>query len=74
MGKISNKDREFLEDERKQMEKIASSNNDYPVLMINQNRYSENEFPNGDLYLKWRSVKKKMIDDVNGKKLFGPFQ
>ena len=65
MGNNLNKDREFLEDERKQMEKIASSDNDYPVLMINQNRYKEGEFPNGDLYLKWRSVNKKMIDDVN---------
>ena len=67
MGTILNKDREFLEVERKEMEQIASSDNDYPVLMINQNRYKEGEFPNGDLYLKWRSVNKKMIDDVNGK-------
>ena len=66
MGTILNKDREFLEDERKQMEQIASSDNDYPVLMINQNRYKEGEFPNGDLYLKWRSVNKKMIDEVKG--------
>ena len=35
MGNNLNKDREFLEDERKQMEKIASSDNDYPVLIIN---------------------------------------
>ena len=44
MGTILNKDREFLEDERKEMEQIASSDNDYPVLMINQNRYKEGEF------------------------------
>ena len=31
MGTILNKDREFLEDERKEMEQIASSNNDYPA-------------------------------------------
>ena len=66
MGTIINKDREFLADERKEMEQIASSDNDYPVLMINQNRYKEGEFPNGNLYLKWRSVNKKMIDEVKG--------
>ena len=49
------------------MEIIAKSDNDYPVLMINQNRYLKGEFPNGDLYSKWRSTNKKMISEVKGK-------
>ena len=48
------------------MEIIAKSDNDYPVLMINQNRYLKGEFPNGDLYSKWRSINKKMISEVKG--------
>ena len=35
--------------------------------MINQNRYLKGEFPNGDLYSKWRSINKKMISEVKGK-------
>ena len=31
------------------------------------NRYLKGEFPNGDLYLKWRSINKKMISEVKGK-------
>ena len=57
----------ILQKDRDEMEIIAKSNDDYPVLMINQNRYLDGEFPNGDLYLKWRSVNKKMISDVKGK-------
>ena len=56
----------IIEKNRKNMEIIAKSDNDYPVLMINQNRYLKGEFPNGDLYLKWRSVNKKMISEVKG--------
>ena len=60
----------FLQDDRDKMELIASSDNDYPVLMINQNKYRNGEFPKGKLYLKWRSVNKKMIDEVKGKILW----
>ena len=56
----------ILQKDRDEMEIIAKSNDDYPVLMINQNRYLDGEFPNGDLYLKWRSVNKKMISEVKG--------
>ena len=56
----------IIQKDREEKEKIASSDNDYPVLMINQNRYIEGEFPKGKLYLKWRSVNKKMIDEVKG--------
>ena len=57
----------ILQKDRDEMEIIAKSDNDYPVLMINQNRYLKGEFPNGDLYFKWRSVNKKMISEVKGK-------
>ena len=56
----------IIQKDREKMEKVASSDDDYPVLMINQNRYIEGEFPKGKLYLKWRSVNKKMIDEVKG--------
>ena len=57
----------ILQKDRDEMEIIAKSDNDYPVLMINQNRYLKGEFPNGDLYSKWRSINKKMISEVKGK-------
>ena len=57
----------ILQKDRDEMEIIAKLDNDYPVLMINQNRYLKGEFPNGDLYSKWRSINKKMIDEVKGK-------
>ena len=56
----------IIQKDRDEMEIIAKSNNDYPVLMINQNRYLKGEFPNGDLYSKWRSINKKMISEVKG--------
>ena len=46
----------IIQKDREDMEIIAKSDNDYPVLMINQNRYLKGEFPNGDLYLKWLSL------------------
>ena len=57
----------ILQKDRDEMEIIAKSEKDYPVLMINQNRYLKGEFPNGDLYSKWRSINKKMISEVKGK-------
>ena len=57
----------ILQKDRDEMEIIAKSDKDYPVLMINQNRYLKGEFPNGDLYSKWRSTNKKMISEVKGK-------
>ena len=57
----------IIQKDREDMEIIAKSNNDYPVLMINQNRYLKSEFPNGELYAKWRTINKKMISEVNGK-------
>ena len=57
----------IIQKDREDMEVIAKSNNDYPVLMINQNRYLKSEFPDGELYSKWRTINKKMISEVNGK-------
>ena len=57
----------IIQKDREDMEIITKSNNDYPVLMINQNRYLKSEFPDGELYSKWRTINKKMISEVNGK-------
>ena len=56
-----------IEEERDIMSEIAESADDCPVLMLNQNRYKQGEYPNGDLYKKWRLVNKTMIDSVDGK-------
>ena len=56
-----------IEEERDIMSEIAESADDCPVLMLNQNRYKQGEYPNGDLYKKWRLVNKTMIDSVGGK-------
>ena len=56
-----------IEKERDIMLKIADSGDDGPVLMLNQNRYKQGEYPNGDLYKQWRLVNKTMIDSVDGK-------
>tara|TARA_B100001057_G_scaffold56623_1_gene50173 strand:+ start:123 stop:260 length:138 start_codon:yes stop_codon:yes gene_type:complete len=42
----------ILQKDRDEMEIIAKSDNNYPVLMINQNRYLKDKFPNGDFYFK----------------------
>ena len=57
----------IIQKDRDEMEIIAKSNNDFPVLMINQNIYLEGEFPYGDLYSKCRSINKKMINKVKAK-------
>ena len=65
LGKIYSQERNIMDTiiqkDREDMEIIAKSNNDYPVLMINQNRYLKSEFPDGELYSKWRTINKKMI-------------
>jgi len=57
----------IIDAEKEIINAIAGTVNDAPVLMINQNRYKNCEYPQGDLYKKWRSVNKKMIDSVGGK-------
>ena len=52
------------------MKKIATSDNDEPLLMLNLNRYIAGEYPNGKLYNEWRRVNKQMLDASEGKLLF----
>ena len=48
------------------MEEITKTD-DHPVLMINQNLYTAKaEFPNGELYKKWRKINKRLIEYANG--------
>ena len=42
------------------MAEIAASG-DFPVLMMNLNRYIPGEFPNGERYREWRTVNAEMI-------------
>ena len=51
------------------MRKIAASDNDEPLLMLNLNRYIAGEYPNGRLYNEWRRVNKQMLDASEGKLL-----
>ena len=51
------------------MKKIAASNNDEPLLMLNLNRYIAGEYPNGRLYNEWRRVNKQMLEASEGKLL-----
>ncbi len=59
-----------IENEREEMKRMVASGDNSPVLMINQNRYTGDAFPDGDLYKRWRAVNKKMIDGVKGKILW----
>ena len=52
------------------MRKIAASDNDEPLLMLNLNRYIAGEYPKGKLYNEWRRVNKQMLDASEGKLLF----
>ena len=52
------------------MKKIAASDNDEPLLMLNLNRYIAGEYPNGNLYNEWRKFNKQMLDASGGKLLF----
>ena len=51
------------------MKKIAASDNDEPLLMLNLNRYIAGEYPKGKLYNEWRRVNKQMLDASEGKLL-----
>ena len=52
------------------MKKIAASDNDEPLLMLNLNRYIAGVYPKGKLYNEWRRVNKQMLDASEGKLLF----
>ena len=53
----------------KRMKKIAASDNDEPLLMLNLNRYIAGEYPKGKLYNEWRRVNTQMLDASEGKLL-----
>lgn len=49
------------------IQEIADSGTDYPVLMLNLNRYRpEAEFPNGSLYTHYMSVLEQFLPTVGG--------
>ena len=48
---------------------IAAAENG-PVLMVNCNRYRIGEYPDGELYRRWRTVNQQMLDAVDGKILW----
>jgi len=48
---------------------IAADENG-PVLMVNCNRYRNEEYPHGALYRRWRTVNQEMLDAVGGKILW----
>ena len=48
---------------------IAGAENG-PVLMVNCNRYRIGEYPDGELYRRWRTVNQQMLDAVDGKILW----
>ena len=54
----------IIQKDREDMEIIAKSNNDYPVLMINQNRYLKNEFVLNSL----RKLLKKRMNIIISKR------
>ena len=47
-----------------------AANENGPVLMVNCNRYKNGEYPNGELYRRWRTVNQQMLDAVDGKILW----
>ena len=63
MDKIIKKELQIIQN-------IAFSNADYPLLMINQNKYIDKEYPLGSYYKKWKSINVKMINDVKGQILW----
>ena len=48
---------------------IAAAENG-PVLMVNCNRYRIGEYPDGQLYRRWRTVNQQMLNAVDGKILW----
>ena len=57
------------EQEIKKIEEIIKQK-DYPVIMMNLNRYKENTYPKSKSYLEWVSINEQMIDAVGGKILW----
>lgn len=59
----------LIESELAVIEEIAGSD-DYPVLMMNLNRYTPGSYPEGESYREWRKVNSEMIANVGGKILW----
>lgn len=57
------------EQEKEIMVQIANTN-DYPVLMMNFNRYKQGIFPDSPLYQEWRKINAEMISNVGGRILW----
>ena len=54
-----------------EFKRIAKSDNDTPVLMLNLNLYtSEANYPVGDLYKEYMTVLSKLLEEVGGKILW----
>ena len=52
------------------IEEIAGSDNDRPVLMVNLNKYSEGEYPNGATYKDYMKALDSLLELVGGKILW----
>ncbi|MDE0721259.1 MAG: hypothetical protein OSB75_12005 [Dehalococcoidia bacterium] len=51
------------------VEEIANSDNDKPVLMVNLNKYFEGEYPNGTAYKAYVKAHKILMDLCDGSKV-----
>lgn len=59
----------LIEKEKDIIAEIAKTG-DYPVLMMNFNRYKPGNFPDSSLYREWRKINAEMIGNVGGKILW----
>ena len=57
------------QEEIEAVREIAAAENG-PVLMVNCNRYRIGEYPDGQLYRRWRTVNQQMLNAVDGKILW----
>ena len=53
-----------------EIEAIASSKSDSPVLMININKYNDGEYPNSETYRDYMKILPKILDKVGAKALW----
>ena len=52
------------------IEEIANSDDDRPVLMVNLNKYSEGEYPNGTIYKDYMKALDVLLENVGAKILW----
>jgi len=48
------------------IEEIAGSDNDRPVLMVNLNKYSEGEYPDGAIYKEYMKALDVLLEHIGG--------